>query len=53
MKCGPSGDRSFGFGECQSGPDPDIANFMQEHAKTQSIPELEKLLLAHLRSEGI
>jgi hypothetical protein len=26
---------------------------MQEHAKTQSIPELEKLLLAHLRSEGI
>jgi hypothetical protein len=47
------GNRSFGFGECQSGPDPDIANFMQEHAKAQSIPELEKLLLAHLRREGI
>lgn len=47
------GDRSFGYDECQSGPDPDIANFMQAHAKTQSLPKLEKLLLAHLRSEGI
>ena len=47
------GDRSFGFDECQSGADPDIANFMQAHARTQSIPKLEKLLLAHLRSEGI
>lgn len=47
------GDRSVGFDECQSGADPDIANFMQEHPKTRSMPELEKLLLAHLRSEGI
>jgi hypothetical protein len=47
------GDRSFGYDECQSGPDPDIANFMQAHSKIQSLPKLEKLLLAHLRSEGI
>jgi hypothetical protein len=47
------GDRSFGYDECQSGPDPDIANFMQKHPKIQSVPKLEKLLLAHLRSEGI
>ncbi len=47
------GDRSFGFDECQSGPDPDIANFIHGHARTRSVPQLEKLLLAHLRSEGI
>lgn len=46
------GDRSVGYQECQSGPDPDIASFMQHH-RTAGLPELQKLLLAHLRSEGI
>ncbi len=46
------GDRSFGSQECQDGPDPDIANFM-EHQHAPGLPELKKLLLAHLRREGI
>jgi hypothetical protein len=47
------GYRSVGYDECQAGPDPDIAGFMLAHPKTQSLAKLEKLLLAHLRSEGI
>ncbi|MGH2891169.1 MAG: hypothetical protein ACRDNJ_16240 [Solirubrobacteraceae bacterium] len=46
------GDRSFGYDECQSGPDPDIANFVQAHPRAP-LPKLQKLLLAHLRREGI
>jgi hypothetical protein len=41
-----------GFLECMTGPDPDIVNFAMRHP-TAPWPKVQKLLLAHLRSEGI
>lgn len=43
---------SPGFDECMSGADPDVATFVIRHPSA-SYPELQRLLLQHLRSEGI
>jgi hypothetical protein len=43
---------SPGFQECTTGPDPDIVTFLMKHPRAPW-PEAQKLLLQHLRSEGI
>jgi hypothetical protein len=44
---------SPGFDECMSGADPDIVNFLMQHPTVQSQSAIQRLLLQHLRSEGI
>jgi hypothetical protein len=46
-------NRSAGFDECMSGADPDIANFLMRYPRVNSQSKIQRLLLAHLRSEGI
>jgi hypothetical protein len=44
---------SPGWEECMSGADPDIVNFLMRHPTVPFGPELQRLLLQNLRSEGI
>lgn len=44
---------SPGFDECMSGADPDIVNFVMRHSTVRPWSAIQRLLLAHLRSEGI
>jgi hypothetical protein len=44
---------SPGFDECMSGADPDIVNFVMGHPRVRSQSQVQRLLLEHLRSEGI